>query len=98
MIARQQLLQRRAALLEKISQQREQIALTGERVQPAFHVADQAVQAGRFLVSHPALVAGLAGLLVVRRRGVLGLFRMSWRAWQAYRYFGAVSQRPQSRR
>ncbi|MDD2720277.1 MAG: YqjK-like family protein [Gallionella sp.] len=94
---RQEVLQRRAALLEKISGQRAQIAETGERLRPVFQVADQAVQAGRFLAAHPVLVAGLAGLLVVRRRGMLGLVRGAWRAWQAYRYFGAVSKKLNSR-
>lgn len=92
-LARQQVLQRRAALLEKIAGQRAQIADAGERLAPAFRVADQAVEAGRFLAAHPALVVGLAGLLAVRRRGVLGLVRVSWRAWQAYRQFGATAQR-----
>lgn len=95
---RQQLLQRRAALLERIAGQRAQIADVGERLAPAFRVADQALQAGRFLAAHPALVAGLAGLLVVRRRGVLGLLRVSWRTWQAYRHFGAAARKLQARR
>jgi len=83
----QAVMRRREALLAEVSSQREQLAELNTRLQPVVQVADQAVLAGRFLRSHPVLVAGVAGLLVVRRKGLSGLVKTSWGLWRAYRYF-----------
>lgn len=80
------LLQRRRELLAKIGRQREQLAQIGSGLQPALHAADQALLAVNFMRRHPALVAGLAGLAIVRRRGFVGLVKGGWRAWRAWRY------------
>lgn len=90
---RQEVMQRRAALLDKIAGQRQQIADAGTRLQPVFQVADQAVLAGRFLAAHPVPVAGVVGLLLLRRKGLMGLFKSARSIWRTYRYFGEVSRR-----
>lgn len=86
-------MQRRQVLLARINDQREQLAEVGARWQPAFQVADLAVQAVRFTRSHPALVAGLAGLSVLRRRSLAGLVRGAGRVWRAWRYINALSKK-----
>lgn len=88
---------RRQALLTKISAQREQLQESVENLQPAFLFADRVVQTGRLLRAHPVIVAGLAGLLVVRRKGWSVLLKGSWRIWKAYRYFNDFSQKLTSR-
>ncbi|MFA6971481.1 MAG: YqjK-like family protein [Gallionella sp.] len=86
-------MQRRQVLLEKIAIQREQLAEIGSRWQPGLQVADQAVLAMGFMRSHPVLLAGLAGLVVVRRRGLAGLLRGTWRVWKAYRFAREFSKK-----
>ncbi|MCX7192528.1 MAG: YqjK-like family protein [Proteobacteria bacterium] len=90
---RLQVMQRRQALLAKISGQREQLSEIGTRWQPALHVADQAWLAARFMRRHPLLVAGLAGLAVVRRSGVTGLVKGAWRVWKGYQLLNALSRK-----
>lgn len=84
----------RAALLERISSQREALAELDVRLQPVFLSADRAVLAGRFLRAHSLLVAGLIGLAMVRRKGVSGLVKVAWRGWKAYRYLNDFSKKP----
>ena len=95
-------MQRRQALLAKISDQREQLAEIGVRWQPALRLADGALVAARFLRSHPVLLAGLAGLagmaglaglVVVRRNGLAGLVKGARRVWNAYRYINEFSKK-----
>ena len=93
---RLEVMQRRQALLAKISDQREQLAEIGVRWQPALRLADGALVAARFLRSHPVLpagLAGLAGLVVVRRNGLAGLVKGARRVWNAYRYINEFSKK-----
>lgn len=92
-----EVMQRRGELLARIAAQREQVAEIGTRWQTPLALADQGLAAVRFLRSNPVLVAGVAALLVIRRRGVVGLVKGVWRAWRGYRYFTAVSEKLSSR-
>lgn len=90
-------MQRRAELLAKIAVQRGQVAEIGAQWQIPLAVADQGLAVVRFLRSNPVLVAGVAALLVIRRRGVTGLMMGMWRVWKGYRYFTAVSAKLSAR-
>jgi len=79
------IMQRRGELLARIATQREQIAETGARWQTPLALADQALTVARFLYSHPALVAGIAALIVVQRHGFISLLKNGWRLWKGYR-------------
>ncbi|MDO8206983.1 MAG: YqjK-like family protein [Gallionella sp.] len=89
----QEVMQRRQMLLARINVQREQLAEIGTRWQPAFQVADLTVLAVGFMRSHPVLVAGLAGLAVVRRRSLAGLARGAGRVWRAWCYVNEFSKK-----
>ena len=84
-------MQRRGELLAKIASQREQVAQTSARWSAPLAVADQGLAVLRFIRARPVLVAGVAALLVWRRRGVLGVARMGWRAWKGYRYLTGLA-------
>ena len=86
-------MQRRGELLARIAAQREQMAETGARWQAPLALADQGLTVVRFLRSHPALVAGLVALYMIRRRGVVGLVKGGWRVWKGYRYLTALSEK-----
>jgi hypothetical protein len=90
-------MQRRGELLARIAAQREQMTETGARWQAPLALADQGLAVMRFLRSHPALVAGVVALFMVRRRGVVGLVKGGWRVWKGYRYLTALSERLSSR-
>ncbi|OGS95871.1 MAG: hypothetical protein A3K04_01490 [Gallionellales bacterium RBG_16_56_9] len=92
-----EVMQRRGDLLARIAAQREQVAEIGTRWQTPLALADRGLAAVCFLRSNPVLVAGVAALLVIRRRGVVGLVKGVWRAWRGYRYFTAVSEKLSSR-
>lgn len=86
-----EVMQRRGELLARIASQREQVAEIGARWQAPLTLADQSLAAIRYLRSNPVLVAGVAALLVIRRRGVVGLVRGGWRVWKGYRSLTAFS-------
>ncbi|MDE2117303.1 MAG: YqjK-like family protein [Betaproteobacteria bacterium] len=86
-----EVMQRRGELLARIASQREQVAEIGARWQAPLALADQGLAAIRYLRSNPVLVAGVAALLVIRRRGVVGLVRGGWRVWKGYRSLTAFS-------
>lgn len=86
-------MQRRGELLAKIAAQRGQVAQIGARWQAPLALADQGLAVVRFLCSHPALVAGVVALFVIRRRGVVGLVKGGWRVWKGYRFLTALSER-----
>lgn len=92
-----EVMQRRGELLARISTQREQVAELGACWQTPLALADQGLAVVRFLRSNPVLVAGVAALIVFRRRGVAGMVRGGWRVWKGYRYFTALSQKLSSR-
>lgn len=88
---REQMLARRRALQQKIADQRGQLVSVAADWQAPLHFADQAWRAVGFLRSHALLTASLAGLVVLRRRGVTGLLKGGWRLWKAYRYIDQLS-------
>lgn len=90
-------MQRRGELLAKIATQRGYLTEIGTRWQTPLAIADHGVAAARFLRSNPVLVAGVAVLFVIRRRGMMGLARLGWTAWKGYRYFIAVQAKLASR-
>lgn len=88
-----EIMQRRNELLARIASQREQAAEIGRRWQSPLALADRGLTVVRFLRSHPVLVAGVAALIVIRRRGVTGLARVGWRVWKGYRFLAVLSEK-----
>lgn len=86
-------MQRRGELLARIAAQREQVAGVGARWKAPLALADQGLAVVRFLRSHPVLVAGVAALIVIRRRSVVGLLRGGWRVWKGYRFLATLSEK-----
>lgn len=86
-----EVMQRRGYLLARIASQREQVAQIGARWEAPLAFADKCLAAVRFLRSRPVLVASVASLFIVRRRGLIGLARGGLLAWRGYRYFVAFS-------
>lgn len=84
-------MQRRGELLARISAQREQVAVLGARWQAPLALADQGLAVVRYLRARPVLVVGVVALLIIRRRGLVGLARSGWMAWKGYRYFTELS-------
>ena len=84
-------MQRRGELLAKITSQREQVVQIGARLEKPLALADQGLAVLRFMRSRPVLVAGVAALLVWRRRGALGVMKLGWRAWKGYRYLTGLA-------
>lgn len=90
---RQAVLQRRHALLAKIASQREELAELGAYWQTPLHFADWTLGAVHFLRSHALLVAGLAGLALVKRRGARVVLNGVWRIWKAYHFFKEAAKK-----
>ena len=86
-------MERRQLLLAKISGQRVQLSDLARSWRPVLHVADQGLQAVSFMRRHPVLLAGLAGLAFVRRSGVQGLLKNTWRLWRAWRYLNTLAKK-----
>ena len=86
-----ELMQSRGELLARIASQREQMIEIGSELQGPLALADEGLDAVRFLRRHPLLVAGAVLLLVIRRRGVAGLVGGIWGVWKGYRYFTSLS-------
>lgn len=80
-----EVMQRRGELLARIASQREQVAEIGARWQAPLAVADRGLAAICWLRARPLLVAAVVALVVVRRRGVVGLVRGAWRVWRLYK-------------
>jgi hypothetical protein len=89
----QAVMQRRSELLAKIDTQRGQVAQFGARLQAPLAIADRGIALLRSLYSRPLLVAGVAALLLWRRRGLFGLARTGWKLWKGYRYLSSLSSR-----
>lgn len=88
-----EVMQRRGELVAKIAAQREQISELGTRWQLPLALVDQGLVAARCVRAHPVIVASAAALLVVRRRGILGLVKGAWSLWKVYRAVSAFSKR-----
>ena len=92
-----EVMQKRGELLARIASQRKQVAEMGARWQTPLALADQGLAVMRFLRSNPVLVAAVAALIMLRRRGVVGLMKGAWKAWKGYRYLTALSAKLSSR-
>lgn len=92
-----EVMQRRGELLARIAAQRGQVAEIGARWQAPLALADQGLAVVRFLRANPVLVAGVVALVVVRRRGVLGMVKGGWRVWRGYRYLSTAAAKLSSR-
>jgi hypothetical protein len=92
-----ELMQSRGELLARIASQREQMIEIGTGLQGPLALADEGLDAVRFLRRHPLLVAGAVLLLVIRRRGVAGLVGGVWGVWKGYRYFTSLTAKTLSR-
>lgn len=77
--------QRRSEILARIASQRDQVAEVGARLQGTFALVDQGLAVARYLRSNPVLAVGVAALLVVSRRGLVGLGMALWKGWRLYR-------------
>lgn len=93
-----EVMQRRGELLARITSQREQLADMGDRWQAPLALADKGLAAARFLRANPLVVASVVALLLVRRRGVIGLVKVGWRMWKGYRFYTAFSAKLAARR
>ena len=80
-----EIMQRRGELLARIAAQREQVAEAGARWKAPLALADRGLAAARFLRARPLLVAGIAALFVIRRRGAAGMVTGAWRMWKLYK-------------
>jgi hypothetical protein len=90
---RLEILQRRQILLAKIATQREQMKeLAGQWNMP-IRFFDQAGTVLNFVRVHTVLLAGIAGLAVLRRNSLSGLVRGGWRMWRAWRYFNDTARK-----
>lgn len=87
------LMLRRGELQARIAAQRGEVVDVVARWEGPLAVADQGVAVVRFLREQPLLVAVVAALFVVRRRGVKGLVRLGLLGWKGYRYIAGVATR-----
>lgn len=86
-------MQRRGELLAKIEAQRGQLERLAEQWETPLAVASQGMGVLRYLRAHPVLLAGLTVGMVARRRGMLGVLRVAWRAWRGHRYFTRFAEK-----
>ena len=77
--------QRRGELVARIDMQRGQLAEFASDWQGSFALADQGLSIARFLRTYPLLLAGLAVVVVWRKRRVAGLIRGGLLVWKGYR-------------
>lgn len=87
------LMQRRGALLAKIEMQRGELASIEDNFRVPLAWADQGVALLRYLRGHPWMTAGVAAVIVVRRRGVVGLLKTAWSLRAGYRFYKSVAQK-----
>lgn len=92
-LRRHDVMLRREMLLAKISGQREQLAEAAVHLKTPLMFAERALMAGRFVFTHPVLIAGFTGLMVIRRNGLSGMIKGAWRVWAAYRYLSKVARK-----
>lgn len=78
---------RKLMLLQRSAVQRQMLAIqTRQVIAPAVRVADRVKAGGQWVRAHPALVAGVAALLLAwRPKAVLGIAARSLGLWQTGR-------------
>jgi hypothetical protein len=86
--SRQDLAARRAVLLLRSAQLREQLAQRAQVFRPALHAADKVRAGAQWARRNPAWMllsaAALAGMAVVRPRAALRLTGRVWSGWQLF--------------
>lgn len=93
----QEVMRRRQTLQARIAEQRGQMAELAATLQTPLYLADQAWKVLNFMRRHALLFAGVAGLMMVKRRGVTTLAKGVWRVWKKYRFFIAAARKMTAR-
>ena len=84
---------RKERLLIRAGQQREMLALAGERFRKPCAAADKIINAGRYVRAHPWTVGAAAGVAaLLGRRHLLRMAGYAWSAWRAWRFIGGWAQ------
>ena len=91
-------MQRRGELLARIAGQRGRVAEIGARWQVPLALADRGLAAVHYARSRPVLIGVVTALLVMRRRGVLGMVGGAWSLWKTCRSVISVAKQLSSRR
>lgn len=93
----QEVMRRRQVLQARIAAQRGQMAELAATLQTPLYLADQAWIVVNFMCRHAWLFAGVAGLVMMKRRGVTTLAKGAWRAWKKYRFFMTTARKMTAR-
>lgn len=88
---------RRAVLLAEIAAQRQIVAGVALSWQAPMALADSGLVLIRYLRANPVLVAGVVALLVIRRRGLVGMGMVLWKGWRLYHQTKSFTSRPRDR-
>ncbi len=94
---RHAVLQRREVLLAKIAEQRVELSDLASRWQPVLSIADKSLSLLGFMRAHVLWLAGVASFVVIRGSGLVGLLRITRRAWKTYRYLNSFIKKATSR-
>jgi hypothetical protein len=78
---------KRARLLERAAREREDLAITLQSLSQPLRFIDRCVGAARFVVSQPALLAGVVLVLALMHpRSAFRWARRAWGIWRGYRW------------
>jgi hypothetical protein len=78
---------KRARLIERAAREREDLAFTLQSLSKPLRFIDRCVGAARFVISQPALLAGVALVLaVLHPRSAFRWARRAWAIWRGYRW------------
>lgn len=78
---------KRARLLERAATERADLAYSLQLWEKPLGFVDRCVEAVRFVMARPPLIAGAAlALTLLRPRGALRWVQRTWALWQGYRW------------
>jgi hypothetical protein len=81
---------RKERIVVLVSQQREQLALLGERLRKPCAVADKIIGAGLYAKAHPWTLGVAAGAAVlIGRHHLFRVAGYAWSAWRTWRFVGS---------
>lgn len=87
MKSREQILARKAQLVERIAGQRDRLAGQVESLQPLFRLADKGIAAVQAVRAHPGWVALVAGIIIATRpRRALAWARRGFLIWRSVKW------------